>query len=206
MKILLYTTTNCQFSKQEKDYLASHSLAFEEKNLDTNKQFLTEMMTLGNNFAGTPVTRIEKDDGTFVVLKGFTVEEFNAALGLTEPATPTDVKPPEAAPVPGQEASMPTVDSTPTVGEPAPAISPMPETVAPTTPAAPPANPAPDAPLNDVLSQIENKLADATKPADAPSAIPTVESPASTAPTVPPADTTPAIPDFPADAATQPVK
>lgn len=86
MKITVYTVTDCQFSKQEKEYLKSNNLQFEEKNLETNKDFLTEMLAVGDNFAGTPVTRIEKDDGQSVVLKGFTQEEFDVALGF-KPAT-----------------------------------------------------------------------------------------------------------------------
>ena len=81
MKITLYTVNDCQFSKQEKDYLTSHQLQFEEKNLELNKEFLTEMLAISDNFAGTPVTKIEKDDGQSVVLKGFTQTEFDEALG-----------------------------------------------------------------------------------------------------------------------------
>jgi glutaredoxin len=39
MKIIVYTITECQFSKQEKEYLAAHSLAFEEKNLERTANF-----------------------------------------------------------------------------------------------------------------------------------------------------------------------
>ena len=87
MKITIYTVTDCQFSKKEIEYLKSHNLQFEEKNLETNKEFLTEMLAISDNFAGTPVTKIEKDDGSSVVLKGFTQSEFDEALGykVTEP-------------------------------------------------------------------------------------------------------------------------
>src|SRR3989344_4902577 len=61
MKITIYTVNDCQFSKQEIDYLTSHQLQFEEKNLELNKEFLTEMLAISDNFAGTPVTKIEKD-------------------------------------------------------------------------------------------------------------------------------------------------
>lgn len=87
MKITMYTITECQFSKKEREYLSSHGLQFEEKNLETNREFLTEMLAVGSNFAGTPVTKIEKDDGQIAVLKGFTAAEFDKVLGLA-PATP----------------------------------------------------------------------------------------------------------------------
>lgn len=49
MKITVYTTSDCQFSKQEKEYLKTNNLVFEEKNLETNKEFLTEMLAVSNN-------------------------------------------------------------------------------------------------------------------------------------------------------------
>lgn len=85
MKITIYTVPECQFSKAEKEYLAAHNLQFEEKNLETNKEFLTEMLTISNNFAGTPVTKIEKEDGKISILKGFTKEEFDEVLGYSQP-------------------------------------------------------------------------------------------------------------------------
>ncbi|OGK24918.1 hypothetical protein A3F58_04170 [Candidatus Roizmanbacteria bacterium RIFCSPHIGHO2_12_FULL_37_9b] len=87
MKITVYTVTDCQFSKQEIEYLKTKNLQFEEKNLETNKDFLTEMLAVGDNFAGTPLTRIEKDDGQSIVLKGFTQSEFDEALGFKLPVS-----------------------------------------------------------------------------------------------------------------------
>lgn len=94
MKITVYTVSNCQFCKQEKDYLLSHNLSYEEKNLESNRDFLTEMLAVSNNFAGTPVTKIEKDDGQITVLKGFTKEEFDQALGSATAAETTTVQTP----------------------------------------------------------------------------------------------------------------
>lgn len=90
MKITVFTITDCYFCKQEKDYLKSNNLPFEEKNLEENRDWLTEMLTISNNFAGTPVTKIEKDDGTIVVLKGFTKEEFDETLGIKAEAAKTE--------------------------------------------------------------------------------------------------------------------
>lgn len=96
MKITVYTISDCQFSKQEKEYLNTNKLAFEEKNLEINKDFLTEMLAVSNNFAGTPVTRVEKDDGSITVLKGFTKEEFDVTFGFMP--TPTDNQSPVTNP------------------------------------------------------------------------------------------------------------
>ncbi|HEX7542702.1 MAG TPA: glutaredoxin domain-containing protein [Patescibacteria group bacterium] len=82
MKITVYTIKDCAFSKQEKEYLNTNKLTYEEKDLETNKAFLTEMLAISNNFAGTPVTRVEKDDGSIAVLKGFTKEEFDTTFGF----------------------------------------------------------------------------------------------------------------------------
>jgi glutaredoxin len=167
MKITLYTITGCIFSKQEKEYLSSHQLTFEEKNLEINREFLTEMLAVSNNFAGTPVTRIEKDDGQIAVLKGFTKEEFDKLFGFTQES----VKPVEAVPTP---AAVPA----PPVEPPAPAAPPAPSTSQ---------APAPD-PLAGVLSNLEQQVNAVPTPPPPPAAV-------STAAGAAPAGAMPAIPD-----------
>src|SRR3989339_1417248 len=103
MKITIYTIKDCAFSKQEKEYLNANKLIFEEKDLEANKDFLTEMLAISNNFAGTPVTRVEKDDGTIAVLKGFTKTEFDTVFGFT-----AEVKPPVEAEAKPAVATPPT--------------------------------------------------------------------------------------------------
>ncbi|MCS7093204.1 MAG: hypothetical protein NZL96_02140 [Patescibacteria group bacterium] len=110
MKITIYTVNDCKFSQQEKEYLKARNLSFEEKNLELNKEWLTEMLAISNNFAGTPVTRIEKDDGAIRVFKGFTKEEFDEFLGFTvspqeTPGSSPAAQPPLANQISGQEAS-----------------------------------------------------------------------------------------------------
>ena len=82
MKITIYTINDCTFSQAEKDFLKKNTISFEEKNLETNRDFLTEMLKISDNFAGTPVTKVEKDGGEILVLKGFTESEFAKALDL----------------------------------------------------------------------------------------------------------------------------
>ncbi len=84
MKITLYTVNNCQFSNAEKEYLKAHNLSYEEKNLEQNREWLSEMLAVSNNFAGTPVTKIEKDDGQIVVVKGYNKEELDEILGFNK--------------------------------------------------------------------------------------------------------------------------
>ncbi|MCL4374901.1 glutaredoxin family protein [Patescibacteria group bacterium] len=190
MKITVYTINDCQFSKQEKDYLNANKMAFEEKNLETNKEFLTEMLTLSNNFAGTPVTKIEKDDGQIVVLKGFTKDEFDTALGLT-PTAPTQVATAAATVQPLTPPAKPTEPTPPQPTAPEPTTPPpvgppvsTPEPPRPTmaapepTPISPAVNPT--NPLNSILSDLETKA-----------------NPTPTEPTTnPPAGGLPNIPDF----------
>lgn len=202
MKITVYTTTNCQFSKTEKEYLNANKFAFEEKNIDANKAFLTEMMTIGNNFAGTPVTKVEKDDGTSVVLKGFTKDEFDVALGLKKEEP---VKPEVDKAVPGVIAES----KPPTAGSFMPPTAPvkdMPPVISTPTPPK-----TEDKPLNDVLSKLQTNIGEATTGAAAGVAIPPaadipgpepVQPQAPVPPPVTPSTPaippeSPALPDFP---------
>lgn len=199
MKITVYTVSDCQFSKAEKEYLKLHNLPFEEKNLEQNREWLTEMLAVSNNFAGTPVTKIEKDDGTIVVLKGFTKEEFDKELGLTDqPVAQTNaqvnVPPSVATSTPAPSQPTPTQQPTP-MSNPNPTPVSQPNTTSamnqtttnqPSTPPQPPVqNPSPaiDQKLNDILSNLEQK-------AQTNQASPTSENP-----TPPPSDL-PNIPDF----------
>jgi len=170
MKITVYTITTCQFSKQEREYLASHGLQFEEKNLEMNREFLSEMLTVGNNFAGTPVTKIEKDDGQIVVLKGFTKEEFDKALGFE---TKSEQAPAEVS------TSAPSVETQPATADTAVAAPAEAQTAAPTEVAVQPPTPAPevsqtpaDPAMASILTNLEQKATTPAAPAPAQPAIP----------------------------------
>jgi glutaredoxin len=187
MKITVYTVSDCQFSKQEKEYLQSHNLSYEEKNLEQNREWLTEMLAVSNNFAGTPVTKIEKDDGQIIVLKGFTKEEFDQVLGfkkeesvtqasadisaasqVNEPSSTSQPKTPQPSPTkpttPKPQTQQPPISQPPTPNTPLPPSQPIqpttPPTPAPTQEVNPPPtnNPPPSYdPLSSVLSDLEQK-------------------------------------------------
>ena len=131
MKVTVYTIKDCAFSKQEKEYLNTNKLQYVEKDLETNKDFLTEMLAVSNNFAGTPVTRVEKDDGTIAVLKGFTKEEFDTTFGFT--TAPTVTTAPSTEPGHANDTPIPPVIETPLVVAPTQAVPPV-ETPVATTP------------------------------------------------------------------------
>jgi len=212
MKITVYTIKDCTFSKQEKEYLNTNKLIFEEKDLETNKDFLTEMLAISNNFAGTPVTRVEKDDGTISVLKGFTKEEFDTTFGfapaVAEPSSPpTDqtVNPPvndtPIQPVTDQTAPQ-AVDVPPVVDTPAEVASPVPPAPIETPVEAPTIDQDLSkevaGPLQSVMDSLKSK---SQAPEPTISEPPTMSPPVVEEPTVPPVvidPAAPSIPDFPA--------
>ena len=154
--------------------------SFEEKNLEQNKEFLTEMLAVSNNFAGTPVTKIEKDDGQISILKGFTKEEFDQALGFSQPTAQTAA----AATTPGDTSTPTPVPVTPT---PDPITIPTPPS--PVTPPEPTTIP----PMGDI-SPVPTEPEKPTEPAVAPTTSTQPEAsqvtpPATTAPAPPAAST-----------------
>lgn len=198
MKITIYTISDCYFSKQEKDYLASHNLPFEEKNLEENRDFLTEMLTISNNFAGTPVSKIEKDDGNIVVLKGFTKDEFDQTFGFVDTAPVASAEP--SAP----SASAPVVAPAPVVEPVMPVVQPV--VAAPVAPAAP-ASPDMDSIASQIeqLKRLQASLAQQTAAAPAPvvpAPAPFVQ-PIMPQPVVPAAVAQPVAPVVPVAAPTQ---
>lgn len=150
MKITIYTTATCQFSKQEKEYLTGHQLSYDEKSLETNKDFLTEMLAISNNFAGTPVTRVEKDNGQMMILKGFTKDEFDQALGFAQPV--------QQAASPSVQSSLPPVVLVPqevtTVQPPAIPSAPTPEPITPPVAPLPPMQP-PEPAVPDQMPSVQ---------------------------------------------------
>src|SRR3989344_4937480 len=99
-KITVYTINNCPFCEQAKAYLTEHKLLFEEKNIDTNRAYLSEMFAVSDNFAGVPFTVVAKDDGTTVKLKGFTKDDFDQALSVSSSPAVIDEKANFHQPVP----------------------------------------------------------------------------------------------------------
>ena len=117
MKVTIYTINDCSFSKLEKEYLKANNIPFEEKNLEANREYLTEMLAVSDNFAGTPVTKIEKDGSEPIIIKGFTQEEFDSALGINVQSGV------QQAPIAPQVATAPVQAPTQTV----PTVSPTPQ-------------------------------------------------------------------------------
>ncbi|QQG44239.1 MAG: hypothetical protein HYW86_05265 [Candidatus Roizmanbacteria bacterium] len=233
MKITVYSITDCPFCKQEKEYLTSHNLQYEEKNLETNKEFLSEMLTLSNNFAGTPVTKIDKDDGQIAVLKGFTKEEFDQALNIQPAAPAVAAVPPveiNSAPVkdetsPALQAAESSINVPPAPASPTTLITqandsqtpvnpvqvvpepepPEPEQPQPTAPEPPPTIPSP-LPDKDLTASAQDESANSEPPVQAAESSINIPSDVTTPaqpPAVIPLAPTPAIPETPITASSE---
>lgn len=118
-KITVYTINNCPFCAQEKAYLNEHKFLFEEKNIDVNHAYLSEMLTISDNFTGVPFTVIQKDDGSKIPLKGFTKEEFDTVFGISAvPAQNTGSAMPVSEQVSTTPATQPEVSVQPIIETP----------------------------------------------------------------------------------------
>lgn len=53
---IVYTSTNCVYCKQLKNYLKEQSISFEERNVDENETYFEELQALG--MMSLPVTVI----------------------------------------------------------------------------------------------------------------------------------------------------
>ena len=184
MKITIYTINDCKFSQAEKEYLKNNNIPFEEKNLETNRDYLTEMLKVSDHFAGTPVTKVEKDGGEIMILKGFTQDEFAKALNLS----------PSAVVVPNAETDASQTASTPT--------PPLPQASSSTPPitsmSTPTDKPADDASANKPDMTIESL----SEPAVSTQSTTDANPPEPIMPPIPPA---PAVPmSIPAPADTNP--
>ncbi|MFH0773787.1 MAG: glutaredoxin family protein [bacterium] len=184
MKITIYTITDCPFSKQEKEYLSAHGLVFAEKNLETNREFLTEMLAVGSNFAGTPVTKIEKDDGQIAVLKGFTPAEFDKTLGFAQATAGEPTKPTELAsqtqPVMPQVEEVPSASTSAAPVAASVASAPQPEI--PQTPAPAVSDPAMASVLDNLVQQAQQVPPEPISPSPA---TPPPPAPVAGAPVIP---------------------
>lgn len=84
MNVILYTIndTESDFCKQAKDFLTAHNIPFENKDVEHDRTALSAMLAISDNFSGVPVMVVGEGADQKVV-KGFTQEEFEQALGLS---------------------------------------------------------------------------------------------------------------------------
>lgn len=177
MNVTLYTINDAEsdFCKQAKDFLNSHNIPFENKDVEHDRAALSAMLAVSENFSGVPVMVVGEGADQKVV-KGFTAEEYEVALGLA-PVQTAPAQAPMAAPMPA-ETVAPTEPVAPAAPvepvapvEPTAPVEPVMPSVAsePVTPAAPPLT-TPEASHDDELKGIMDALAQNGMPSDAAAA------------------------------------
>lgn len=80
MKVTIYSTTSCPYCTMLKDYLDSKNIFFEEKLVDQNEEFKTEMLNESNGFLGVPFVVIVKDDNSKETVLGFDKGKLDQVL------------------------------------------------------------------------------------------------------------------------------
>ncbi len=174
MNVTLYTISDAEsdFCKQAKDFLNAHNIPFENKDVEHDRTALSAMLAVSENFSGVPVMVVGEGADQKVV-KGFTPQEFEQALGLSAQSEPAVSMPPvqemPVAPTPwpaeeqkidqniaqvDQYASMPAAAPVMPPVEPVASVEPVTVPAAPEEPvvAEPMATPEPAAPAAPPLT------------------------------------------------------
>ncbi|MBP2024649.1 glutaredoxin family protein [Peptoniphilus stercorisuis] len=59
-KVVVYTSSTCPYCTMAKDYLTEKNVAFEEKNVQIDKEARTELMAKG--YTGVPVIVVDEEE------------------------------------------------------------------------------------------------------------------------------------------------
>ncbi|MEC2128699.1 glutaredoxin family protein [Brevibacillus centrosporus] len=78
--VIIYTQTTCGPCQEEKMWLTSQQVAFEDRDIRKNDAYFQEAISLGASM--TPVTLIKKEDGEDIIIHGFDKEALKEALSL----------------------------------------------------------------------------------------------------------------------------
>ncbi|WP_227521923.1 glutaredoxin domain-containing protein [Bacillus solitudinis] len=81
MKVFVYTQEKCRPCHAEKEWLKSHNIDFEERDVRKDPIYLEEILKF--NASSTPVTVIEREKGEPQVIMGFHVRRLAEALGVS---------------------------------------------------------------------------------------------------------------------------
>lgn len=77
MRAIVYSSTNCTFCKQLKEYLAEQQIPYEERNIDQSEAFRAELDRMG--MTSVPVTLIGEKQ-----ILGFNPSRIKKALAALE--------------------------------------------------------------------------------------------------------------------------
>lgn len=80
MEVTIYSTPNCQYCKNAKEFFNSHSVSFTEHDVSSDQERRQEMIDLTGQM-GVPVIRISDDENENVFV-GFTENQDNLRQAL----------------------------------------------------------------------------------------------------------------------------
>jgi len=77
-KIIIYTSPNCYYCHQLKDFLNFHKIEFEEKDISQSQEVMEEMIRKSGQI-GVPVIDIDGE-----IISGFYQPEIEEKLGISK--------------------------------------------------------------------------------------------------------------------------
>ncbi len=83
MKVVIYSTPTCGYCRLAKHFLTENNVAYEDVDVDVDKERTTEMVQLSGQM-GVPVIVITQDDGSQEVLVGFQQERLQELLKINK--------------------------------------------------------------------------------------------------------------------------
>ncbi|MEI2356564.1 glutaredoxin family protein [Mesobacillus zeae] len=78
-EVIVYTMEHCKFCEEEKEWLKSRGIPYEERNIVDNPSYLHDLEKRG--VYGTPFTLIREDAGEEKAIKGFNQDVLEEYLG-----------------------------------------------------------------------------------------------------------------------------
>ncbi|SDM17012.1 glutaredoxin domain-containing protein [Sediminibacillus halophilus] len=78
-QVIIYSQETCSPCQAEKEWLKHNGIAFEDRDIRSDSQYMNEVMALGAS--ATPVTVIQEGDEQEVVM-GFDKERLSVLLGV----------------------------------------------------------------------------------------------------------------------------
>lgn len=81
MKIRLFTTPDCPFSKKTKELLREHGIDFEDNNILKDEKARDEMITISGQMA-VPVIEVTENGQEPLIIKGYDEEKIKTVLDI----------------------------------------------------------------------------------------------------------------------------
>ncbi|MER2006396.1 MAG: glutaredoxin family protein [Psychrobacillus sp.] len=78
MEIIVYSSKSCGYCSNQKDFLNKNGIVFEERDVNSNEQYLQEFEALGG--VGVPFTLLKESGETVAVISGFDKQKLSEIL------------------------------------------------------------------------------------------------------------------------------